>query len=215
MNSNYLTQLAKKVVLISGIIGVTTFFSVPLMAQSPPDTTPATPDTTPATPDRTPATPDRTATVNLLEVANSNPSFSTLVRAVQAAGLTDTLAKGNYTIFAPTNQAFQESLPPGAVNLLLQPDNKDLLRQILSYHVISGKVTANELKTGTLNTLGGGVAVRVTGNRVIINDASVTQPDIQASNGVIHAINRVLLNPQLRDTLNSKLGTPQPTQTPQ
>lgn len=204
MNTHYLTQLAKKLAVITGIITVNAFLSVPLMAQSPPDTTP---------PDRTPATPTTTGTGNLLEVANANPSFSTLVRAVQAAGLADTLKKGNYTIFAPTNQAFNESLPSGAVNLLLQPDNKDLLRQILSYHVISGKVTANELKTGTVKTLGGGVAVRVTGNKVIVNDASVIQPDIQASNGVIHAVNRVILSPKLRDTLNSKLGTPQPTKT--
>ncbi|WP_242046600.1 fasciclin domain-containing protein [Cylindrospermum sp. FACHB-282] len=214
MNTNYLTQLPKKVAVITGIIAATAFLSFPLIAQSQPGTTPATPGTTPATPGTTPATPATTATGNLIEVANAIPAFSTLVRAVQAAGLTETLTTGNYTIFAPTDQAFNESLPPGALNFLLQAGNRDLLRQILSYHLISGKVTANELKTGTLDTLNGGVAVRVSPNRIIVNDASIIQSDIPASNGVIHSINRVLLNQKLRDALNSRLGTQEPTPTP-
>lgn len=113
MKTNYLTQLAKKLAVITGIIGVTASWNISVIAQNQPDT----PDTTPATPSTTqpPArrrpTPPSTGRRNLLQVVQSNPSLSTLVRAVEAAGLSDTLAKGRYTIFAPTDQAFNDSLP--------------------------------------------------------------------------------------------------------
>ncbi len=218
----------KKLFSITGIIGMAAFVGVPAMAQETPTTTETNPGmttpgvtpgttttpgaipgttTTPGVTPGTTTTPGATneATGNILQVAASNQSFSTLATAVQAAGLEDTLAQGNYTIFAPTDQAFQASLPAGAVEFLLRPENRDLLRQVLTYHVVSGEVTSSELSTGPVKTLGGGVAVRVTPERVIVNNASVTQPNIQASNGVIHAVNRVLLPSQLRQTIASRL----------
>ncbi|MFQ4142081.1 fasciclin domain-containing protein [Chlorogloeopsis sp. ULAP02] len=209
MNINHLNKFTKKVAVIAGIIGVGAFVGAPIMAQSnqtPENTTPATTPTPEATP-----SPGAT-TGNLVEVAQASGSFSTLTQAVQEAGLADKLSSGEYTLFAPTDQAFSTSLPAGAVEFLLQPENKDLLRQVLTYHVVPREVTSNQLKTGTVKTLGGGLAVRVTPQRVIINDASVVEPNIEASNGVIHAVNRVLLPSELRQTIASRLEQ-QPTQT--
>lgn len=142
---------------------------------------------------------------NVVQVASGNSSFSTLVQAVTAAGLANRLSgRGPFTIFAPTDQAFA-ALPQGAVELLLKPENKRLLQQLLTYHVVPGKLTANRIKTGKLDALGGGLAVEVQGNKVIVNNASVTQANIQASNGVIHAIDRVLMPRELRQTIVSKL----------
>lgn len=183
---------------------------------SPTPGTGATPTTTPGTrtaPTTTPGT--RTAPTtnggtgstsqNVVQVASGNSSFSTLVQAVTAAGLANRLSgRGPFTIFAPTDQAFA-ALPQGAVELLLRPENKKLLQQLLTYHVVPGKLTANRIKTGKLNALGGGLAVEVQGNKVIVNNASVTQANIQASNGVIHAIDRVLMPRELRQTIVSKL----------
>jgi uncharacterized surface protein with fasciclin (FAS1) repeats len=175
--------------------------------QSPGSTTDTqNPTTEPSTNQSTPAkTPTNTANENLLQVAQSSGTFTTLAQAVEAAGLTGKLSDGSYTIFAPTDQAFSSSLPQGALQLLLEPQNKDLLRQVLSYHVVPGRVTANRIKSGSVKTLGGAVAVRKTGQKVIVNDASVTQADIKASNGVIHAVNRVLLPLSLRKTIAAKL----------
>lgn len=144
---------------------------------------------------------------NIVEVAQGSDSFETLVAAVQAAGLTDTLAnEGPFTVFAPTDAAF-EALPPGTVDALLLPENRDLLTDVLTYHVVPDEVPSDELETGGLDTLNGGLAVRVDPDRVIVNNASVIQPDIPASNGVIHAINRVLLPPGLVDELQSRMDT--------
>ncbi|WP_276748210.1 fasciclin domain-containing protein [Chlorogloeopsis fritschii] len=219
MNTNYLNKITRKVAVIASIVGVSALVGTPVIAQSnqtPGSTTesPTEPATTPATtptPEATP-TPGAATTGNLVEVAQASGSFSTLTQAVQEAGLAEKLSSGEYTLFAPTDQAFSASLPTGAVEFLLQPENKDLLRQVLTYHVVPREVTSNQLKTGTVKTLGGGLAVRVTPQRVIINDASVVEPNIEASNGVIHAVNRVLLPPQLRQTIASRLEQ-QPTQT--
>lgn len=196
--------------------------SAPTNTQESPGSTTDTPSNTtePSTNQSTPAkTPTNAANENLLEVAQSSGTFTTLAQAVEAAGLSNTLSDGNFTIFAPTDQAFSSSLPQGALQLLLEPQNKDLLRQVLSYHVVAGKVPANKLRSGPVKTLGGAVAVRKTGQKVIINDASVTQADIKASNGVIHAVNRVLLPSSLRKTIAAKLQqesnpSTQPNQAP-
>lgn len=89
---------------------------------------------------------------------------------------------------------------------MLQPENKDLLRQVLSYHVVQGKVASNQLQTGTVDALYGGLAVLVTPERVIVNNASVTNANIAASNGIIHAVNRVLLPQKLRQQIASRLA---------
>ncbi|PNW52023.1 UNVERIFIED_CONTAM: fasciclin [Euhalothece sp. KZN 001] len=130
---------------------------------------------------------------DIVSIASSNENFSTLVQAVQAADLVETLqGEGPFTVFAPTNDAFA-MLPDDIVEFLLQPENKDLLVDVLTYHVVSGNVTSNQLSTGTVESLGGGLSVAVSQNGVIINNASVIQADVEASNGVIHAVNRVLL----------------------
>lgn len=137
----------------------------------------------------------------IVEVAASDETFSTLVQAVEAAGLADTLAaEGPYTVFAPTNEAF-EALPEGTVEQLLQPENQEVLTQILAYHVLPQEVPAAEVVSGDVDTVAGApVSVNVddaTGN-VSVNEAAVVQADVQASNGVIHAIDQVLLPPNLQ-----------------
>lgn len=132
---------------------------------------------------------------DIVDIAASNPDFSTLVAAVQAAGLVDTLkGPGPFTVFAPTNDAFA-ALPTGTVDNLLKPENKDQLVSILTYHVVPGKFTAADLagKRGRVATAQGGFLHVNATNGVSINDANVTSADIMASNGVIHVIDKVLL----------------------
>lgn len=136
----------------------------------------------------------------IVDIAAGNPNFSTLVAAVQAAGLVDTLnGDGPFTVFAPTNAAF-DALPAGTVDTLLQPENVDQLRSILTYHVLpgsymSGDVLGQVVNVATVN----GATVRVDGTggkygaAVRVNDANVTSADIIASNGVIHVIDKVLI----------------------
>ena len=137
---------------------------------------------------------------DIVDIAAGNPDFSTLVAAVQAAGLVDTLkGPGPFTVFAPTNAAF-DALPAGTVENLLLPENKDQLVSILTYHVLPGQVTAADV-LGTRQTVatvqGGTVHVDgkagKVGTGVKVNDANVTSADIFASNGVIHVIDKVLL----------------------
>lgn len=143
---------------------------------------------------------------NIVGIASNNENFSTLVKAVQAADLAGTLqGEGPFTVFAPTNEAFAK-LPDGIVEFLLQPENKDLLVDVLSYHVVPGEVMSNQLETGTVDSLNGGLSVAISGNSVIVNNASVIQPDVEASNGVIHAVNRVLLPEGLAETIQSRMN---------
>lgn len=129
---------------------------------------------------------------NIVQTAQQAGSFSTLVAAVQAAGLVDTLSgPGPFTVFAPTDEAFAK-LPAGTVDSLL----KDIpqLTKILTYHVVSGKVTAADVAgLTTAKTVEGGDLTINTSHGVKINDATVTQADIMADNGVIHVIDAVLL----------------------
>ena len=144
---------------------------------------------------------------NIVEVASGSESFNTLVQAIQAAGLADTLSdsSASYTVFAPTDEAFSQ-LPDGTLEYLLQPENQEVLQQVLSYHVLPTKVTSGEISGGSVDSLSGGLATAVTDKGVVINNASVINPDIQASNGIIHGINRVLLPADLQTTLASELG---------
>jgi uncharacterized surface protein with fasciclin (FAS1) repeats len=149
-----------------------------------------------------PSTTSTTAAMaeqNIVQIASSNPNFSTLVAAVKAAGLVDTLSgPGPYTVFAPTNAAFA-ALPAGTVDTLLKPENQAELKKILTYHVVPGKVVAADVKPGTITTAEGGtITVSVENGKVVLTDAkggkaTVTQTDIMASNGVIHVINAVLM----------------------
>uniref|UniRef100_UPI00187DE9AB fasciclin domain-containing protein n=1 Tax=Oculatella sp. LEGE 06141 TaxID=1828648 RepID=UPI00187DE9AB len=135
--------------------------------------------------------------------STSSGSFATLAQAVEAAGLANALQDdGSYTVFAPTDEAFA-ALPPGTLDRLLQPANRELLRQLLAYHVAPEELTSDELTTGALTTLGGGLAIRVTPERVVVNDGSVVRADIQAGNGVVHVVNRVMIPPDLRQQIEA------------
>ncbi len=137
---------------------------------------------------------------DIVSVAASSNSFSTLTSLLKTAGLTDILQQpGPYTVFAPTNEAFA-ALPAGTLEQLQQPQNKELLVQILRYHVVPGQVTANQLSSGELKTVENSpVNIRVdsANNQIAVNEARVIQPNIQASNGVIYPINQVLIPPNL------------------
>jgi uncharacterized surface protein with fasciclin (FAS1) repeats len=135
----------------------------------------------------------------VVDIAAGNPDFSTLVAAVQAAGLAETLAgPGPFTVFAPTNEAFA-ALPAGTLDSLLLPENKDQLTKILTYHVVAGKVMSADLPaadagvaTSTVAGLDLSVRVEADGSAKA-NEATITTADIEASNGVIHVIDTVLL----------------------
>jgi len=132
-----------------------------------------------------------------VDLAIATPDLSTLVSALKAGGLVATLSgAGPFTVFAPTNEAFS-ALPAGVLNKLLQPENKAQLVDVLTYHVVAGKVLAKDLTDGEkVKTLEGkDVTVRLVGTLVFINDAQVTTADVLASNGVVHIINAVLLPP--------------------
>ncbi len=136
-----------------------------------------------------------TKSPDIVTIAASNDQFSTLVAAVSAADLVGTLqGPGPFTLFAPTNEAFA-ALPAGTVETLLKPENKDQLVKVLTYHVVPGAVTSDQLagQRADVATVQG-QTVRIDGrNGVRVNNARVTQADIMASNGVIHRIDRVLL----------------------
>ncbi len=131
---------------------------------------------------------------DVIDVAVENGSFTTLVAAVKAAGLVDTLkGKGPFTIFAPTDAAFSK-LPDGTVEMLLKPENKEKLTAVLTYHVVAGKIMAKEVaKLDSAKTLQGQSVMIKTNMGVMVNDANVMMPDVKASNGVIHVIDTVLL----------------------
>ena len=142
-----------------------------------------------------PAIQAGTAQKDIVETAVAAGSFNTLAAALQAADLIDTLkGKGPFTVFAPTDDAFKK-LPPGTVESLLKPENKEKLRAILTYNEVAGKVTAAEvMKLSSAKTLNGqSVAISTTDGTVMVNNAKVVKADIHASNGVIHVIDTVIL----------------------
>ena len=133
--------------------------------------------------------------MNIVETAVSAGSFQTLVAAVQAAGLVETLSgDGPYTVFAPSDEAFA-ALPDGTVEDLLKPENVEKLRSVLLYHVVPGRVTAADVvKLQSAETaLGQRVSISVNGSDVRVDGARVVQTDIMATNGVIHVIDAVIL----------------------
>ena len=131
---------------------------------------------------------------DIVDTAVGAGTFNTLAAALTAAGLVETLkGEGPFTVFAPTNDAFA-ALPAGTVEDLLKPENKDKLTAILTYHVVAGKVMStdltNDMKAATVN--GAEVTIMTEGG-VKVNDANVTTADIEASNGVIHVIDKVIM----------------------
>ena len=131
---------------------------------------------------------------DIVDTAVGAGDFNTLVTAVQAAGLVETLkGDGPFTVFAPTDAAFA-ALPEGTVETLLKPENKDQLIAILTYHVVPGKVMSTDLQDDMMATTVQGTDIMIDlDNGVMINDASVAAADIAASNGVIHVIDKVIL----------------------
>lgn len=132
---------------------------------------------------------------DIVDTAVAAGDFKTLAAALQAAGLVDTLkGPGPFTVFAPTDEAFAK-LPPGTVEDLLKPENKQKLISILTYHVVAGKVMAKDVvmlhDAKTLN--GQDVNIMVEDGKVMVNNATVIKTDIQCTNGVIHVIDTVLL----------------------
>jgi uncharacterized surface protein with fasciclin (FAS1) repeats len=134
----------------------------------------------------------------IVELASETDDLSTLVTAVKAAGLVETLnSDGPFTVFAPTNDAFA-SLPDGVLESLLKPENKDKLIAVLTYHVVSGEVMSGDLKDGQKANTVQGEAISVDLKMgVKINDASVAMADVKASNGVVHVIDKVILPPSM------------------
>jgi len=133
--------------------------------------------------------------LDIVDTAAGAGSFATLVTAVKAAGLEDTLrGDGPFTVFAPTDEAFAK-LPAGTIESLLKPENRDQLVAVLTYHVIPGKVMAADIagQTAEVATVqGSSISVDAT-DGVMVDDANVIQADIEASNGVIHVIDTVVL----------------------
>lgn len=144
---------------------------------------------------------------NIVAAAVSSPQLETLEAAVKAAGLVDTLAsKGPFTVFAPVDDAFAK-LPAGTVDTLLEPENKDQLKAVLTYHVVAGEVAASDLVklinqqggTATLTTVQGGtLKASLSGNDVVVTDAqgrtaTVIKTDMRQSNGIIHLTDGVFL----------------------
>jgi uncharacterized surface protein with fasciclin (FAS1) repeats len=146
-------------------------------------------------------------TKNIIDNAVNSADHTTLVAAVKAAGLVDTLkGTGPFTVFAPTNEAFAK-LPAGTVENLLKPENKDVLIKVLTYHVVAGRLSAmdleNQIKAGNgqaeLKTVSGGtLTVTMQGKNIVLKDAkgdmsTITIPNVFQSNGVIHVVDTVVL----------------------
>ncbi|MGD1942730.1 MAG: fasciclin domain-containing protein [Leptolyngbyaceae cyanobacterium] len=144
---------------------------------------------------------------DIVDVASSVDDFSTLVAAVEAAGLVDALkSEGPFTVLAPTNDAFA-ALPDGVLDALLLPENEDLLTEILTYHVIPGEVVSTDITTGPVTTLSGDdVMVTADDDMIMVDDAMVVAADVPASNGVIHVLDSVLVPADVAEELGERLA---------
>ncbi len=141
----------------------------------------------------------------IVELAVETESLSTLVAAVKAGDLVETLSsEGPFTVFAPTNEAFSK-LPDGVLDMLLKPENKDKLVAVLTYHVVAGNVMStdlsNNMKAETVN--GAEATVTIKYGKVNVDNATVAMADIKASNGVVHVIDTVILPPSIKEALAS------------
>jgi uncharacterized surface protein with fasciclin (FAS1) repeats len=173
--------------------------------QVPPTNTEPVPDatTTPgsASPgvQGSPVSGGQSTAKNVVDLIDKNPSLRTLASTIDEADLQNTLEQaGPYTIFAPSDRAFA-ALPAATRQRLLKDENKALLRQILTYHVVPGSITSSQLKSGQVKTQSGSsVNVQVNGKQVKVNQSQVIQPDLQAANGVVHIVDRILLPPNIK-----------------
>ena len=196
-----------KAILAAGFMGASLMLSAPVSASvlvdpiirrggSQPDASPA-------------ELPAESNSQNIVDIASSTDDFGTLTAAIQAANLTGILsAEGPYTVFAPTNAAFS-ALPLGTLDALLIPENRDLLVQLLYNHVGYGDITSNQLVPGSFATFDGDVSVGVSPSGVTVGGANVVQADVDATNGVIHAVDKVLLPVGFESQLQARMtGTP-------
>jgi uncharacterized surface protein with fasciclin (FAS1) repeats len=211
--SNYLFQKSLAATLGVAIASTGIFYSVSSLAQSGTPGTTTTPSTNPtmspsgtmnkpmgtpanggmSKPGKTPATSAQKMTI--VDVAVKNGSFKTLVTALKAAGLVETLSgEGPFTVFAPTDAAFAK-LPKATLKDLLKPENKEKLQKILTYHVVPGAVFAKDIKSGAVATVEGSNVTLKKGKGVMVNNARVIKADIKTSNGVIHSIDTVIMPP--------------------
>lgn len=170
--------------------------TAPVTTEAPATETEVVPSETTEAPSEAPGVAVGSGTI--VDVAAASDTFQTLVAALNEAELAEVLqGEGPFTVFAPTDEAFA-ALPEGTVEELLLPENRETLVKILSYHVVSGSFTSDQLSSGEVATVEGSpVDVVVEDTAVTVNDATVIQADIPASNGVIHAIDRVILPPNL------------------
>lgn len=134
----------------------------------------------------------------IVDIASGDKSLSTLVAALKAAGLVETLSgQGLFTVFAPTDEAFA-ALSKDTLASLLKPENKSLLQKILTYHVVSGAIDSKSIKSAQFRTLEGSIVyLKAQKDHISVNKSRVTTPDIKASNGVIHIIDGVLHPPDV------------------
>ena len=194
-------QIAGKAIFAILIAVSLVALCIPVQAQDAPPAPPA-PETQPPAADPNVPPADATAKPNgpdIVEIAMKEPRLRRLIEAIKAAGLIETLkGKGPFTVFAPTNSAF-ERLPKTVWDDLLKPENKEKLASLLKYHVVSGKVMAadvNNLKNGdTVKTVQGGTITVEKTSKLRLNNATLLRTDIVASNGVIHVIDIVLTPP--------------------
>ena len=143
---------------------------------------------------------------DIVDLAVATDDLSTLVTAVKAADLVETLkSEGPFTVFAPTNAAF-EALPDGVLDMLLKPENKDKLTAVLTYHVVPGKVMSGDLKDGMMAETVEGSKAKITIEKatVMVDGATVVKADIKATNGVVHVIDQVILPPSIEEALSSE-----------
>ncbi len=219
--SRYMFQKSIALTLGAAIVSTGLFVGISSHAQSGTPGTTTTPTTTPATTTPATTTPGTTTTPSnggsmtnpggmtkpattpaaaptgktIVSIAAGDQRFTTLVKALKAADLVDTLAgEGPFTVFAPTNAAFAK-IPKATLANLLKPENKEQLKKVLTYHVVSGAVTSNLLKNGqkVATVEGGNLTVKIKGKNVSINNSKVILANVKASNGVIHAIDTVLM----------------------
>ena len=178
---------------------ITSLLMLPIVSSCAPQTAQAPTAPPPTSPTSSPtAAPTPQAGGTIVEVAAANPVLKNMTAAIQAGGLTATLeGQGPFTVFAPTDQAFS-TVPAATRQQLLQPQNRKTLTRILSYHVVPGDLSSSQLNPGAVKTLEGQTLTIQTGSQVTVNNAKVTQPDIQASNGVIHVIDRIIVPPDVK-----------------
>jgi len=193
---------------------------LPLFAACQPNNTAQAPTTPPVTQQPTteaPTTPSAPTTTeeavddDLVDVVGADPGLTTFAKLIDEAELEDELEEGGpYTLFAPSNEAF-DAIPEATRQQLLQPENRETLRQILNNHVVRDSLNAADIESGEVQTIAGNaidVQVDQTNNEVQVDNARVTQPDLQANNGVVHIIDQVLLPPDFQEQTNQEQSNP-------